>query len=1664
MSPIRDSQGIAAEARRARAEAEDALHRDLNRLLARQNALEQARRRGKSGRAEVARLGEQVEELAARVRDRRAGLAAARSRLADAIVSFPGLERPRDLVEQLDDRLPFLLLPVRVETRFMSVDEAKELWVRIFPDDMAVHTHEEELTAEEIQAGRAYWREVWAAGQEEDPAEGERLRRGAWRALAGEYGGPRAAWVAARTEPESTDVASPDELSFPEFDPAEVKPESWSRAPRSNVMPDRFVVMTFAGDDLVHEVVGAPIPDPLILGPDPQALEPDLEQREGELAVGEDLSWVYDFEEAVRLGMAVRIPLAEPHASVGFDRVLVLGLRLSADAEEGVALLEGLLNGHHYSPDGISLLRQGTATNNTGREGSGFSSADRGAASSYEVETGDPLFDPTDGAAPRSDGQRLVEALGIAPEPLFHVQNADMRDFDEARSMNVALFPATLGYFMEEMIGLDAGMVRDTGSFFNRYVTGRGPLPALRVGTQPYGILVTSAFPRWSWSRENDGADFPFLDRLDGVLRRFDEEWGKLVSQVPHVGADADPFQNLLSMLGLHATSVERYRRHAVGREYIWNYQVFNISNRIAQTIQDWLAARARQLLNELGLDVEEPPKIFDLAFFQGQNLITDPFVEDVETAEDERWSETRELRAPYKIPELVELSNYIGWLRGSEIDAIKRQRFLDAAEETLPAPRALLYRLLRRALLLAYHDATVRLYVTEKVAEPRVARELELPNVRAERTVTRWELMEARARDVVPNVSDEDVPVVQLFQRPIGLARPEAAYLRELREALGSLEPLPTARLERLLAEHIDLCAYRLDAWQTAMFARRLERLRFPSGEESFDERATGIFLGAFGWLEHLRPGPEPIPVDLADVPVALQEPEKGPITESPESGGFIHGPSLNHAVTAAVLRNAYLTHADPDHPERMGVNLSSERVRTALALIEGIRGGQELGALLGYQFERGLHDRHDLPDAAALDQYVLGFRQQYPLVADKITQDAEGEQIETKEARNVFDGYALVEAAFLKDPPLGYPYDVADLPAAGSAAGTAIREEVERMAASLDAVADLALAEGVYQVAQGNYERGGAMMKALTEGANPPEPEIVRTPRSGAAVNHRVTLHFETGGPASSWPGPPTPRARAEPGLNRWLGGILGAPGGIRFIVEFTNPHSTDVGTTIADLGIQPIDLLFLIGDEVNVAEGNGSRDDTTALESRIAYLYRRKRRDVDGMTDIGDVSIRLMQRDPSWDPGDATVFEMLPLLRRLRDLVGGSRPAGADDYALPSESTTDPAVDPNPKRFDDGELKTRLDAIFQDFSDARDDLTAAITAAERVTATETEFETLRGALVALGDHGLSGAWPRDAVGTSPEAHQLLLDQAASVLDLATERRDRAQQLKELTDLTAEEQAELSVERKVERYREAARQILGAAFNLLPRFSPANPDELEAAVAFRDTPLPGGLTRYSNNPLIVDEWLQGAARVREPLSLLEDICSVNDAFARPELSLQPLQLPFREEDHWIAVEYPEVAVEDLDDPTAFRPEGDFLSVVQHIASGSFDPRTAQTALVVDEWSEVIPGRIETSGVAVHYDQPSSEPPQALLLAVTPEITGSWSWDDLVAILHDTLDRAKKRAVEPDQLDFTPLGHLLPAILTAVTTYPFATISTDLVYQSEIAFAQLAPSEGPSG
>jgi len=314
-------------------------------------------------------------------------------------------------------------------------------------------------------------------------------------------------------------------------------------------------------------------------------------------------------------------------------------------------------------------------------------------------------------------------------------------------------------------------------------------------------------------------------------------------------------------------------------------------------------------------------------------------------------------------------------------------------------------------------------------------------------------------------------------------------------------------------------------------LYAQRLEEMRVTQQE-------PGLYLGAYGWVENLIPNPAArtsVPVDA--LPLSLRKAAKGPVFQSADNGGFVHAPSLPQACTAAVLRNAYLSHATRREPDLFSINLSSARVRVAQTFIEGIRNGQSMAALLGYEFERGLHERHP---AEELDVYRYKLRDRFPFLAGKLTELQVGVNAEVVEARNVVNGLDLLE--FTADQE--YPYGLASLlpPAATTAAG-AVADEIERLRNALDAVSDLLLAESVHQAMQGNLERTKASLQALTDPEAAPDPEVVRTPRSARVLTFRMTLRLDAGDVAK-WPGALTARAAANPAVNAWLARHLPAP----------------------------------------------------------------------------------------------------------------------------------------------------------------------------------------------------------------------------------------------------------------------------------------------------------------------------------------------------------------------------------------------------------------------------------------------------------------------------------------------------------------------------------------
>jgi hypothetical protein len=96
-----------------------------------------------------------------------------------------------------------------------------------------------------------------------------------------------------------------------------------------------------------------------------------------------------------------------------------------------------------------------------------------------------------------------------------------------------------------------------------------------------------------------------------------------------------------------------------------------------------------------------------------------------------------------------------------------------------------------------------------------------------------------------------------------------------------------------------------------------------------------------------------------------------------------------------------------------------------------------------------------------------------------------------------------------------------------------------------------------------------------------------------------------------------------------------------------------------------------------------------------------------------------------------------------------------------------------------------------------------------------------------------------------------------------------------------------------------------------------------------------------------------------------------------------------------------------------------------------NWNPVQALSGLVFDEWTEMLPARETTSGVALHFNQPDTEPPQLMLLAVCPAEGENWRWEYLSETILGTFERAKKRLLNFDHVRTNPaLAHLLPALI----------------------------------
>ena len=1175
-------------------------------------------------------------------------------------------------------------------------------------------------------------------------------------------------------------------------------------------------------------------------------------------------------------------------------------------------------------------------------------------------------------------------------------------------------------------------------------------------------------------------------------------------------------------------------------------------------------------LLARLGYrhDAEADPEIPILtrSFLGAQEDVTRDLIDDTPLSEERRIRAYTDAGA-----------NYIEWLiehAQSDHATIRNQTgFTDNKP-----PAAILYDLLRHAINLGFANSSIRLYEQAGVLNPAEAAQTRIDanfiGVQPDNELlqSKWDLIYRQDERVAPAGTVIADHIATLLRTSVDTS--STRHLQAVLDALAILKDSPTARLERCLVEHLDCCHYRLDAWLLSFLHLQLEIMRRPRVRDDVQLGGGGIYLGAYGWVEDLRPDFRQL--EAAELDQEQQEifdPDgTGDVVTDNTNAGYLHAPSIAHGLTAAVLRNAYISAATQENAEQYKVNLSSERVRMALGIIEGMQQGQSLEKLLGYRLERGLHDNND----EELDIFIYELRKVFPLVSNRLKltavkigktatnaleavrfpeEEAEFEEdraVTKVEARNVVNGLALLEhikATGNSSYPFGFAVGSgADkLREATAAERDAIDVEVRRLMNVRDAVADLAIAESIHQVVQGNYDRAAGALDAYSKGQFPQLPDVVQSPTSGVVLTHRLGIHLPAG---ISPDAGDTPRSKAEPAVNAWLEDLFPPAAEVVCRLRFRTPVYegeaqnpwNDFPVSLQAVGLEPIDLLYLYDAE--------SEKNLGALDDQVLRVFRAS------APPRTDLNIEINYTEPVGD--NFTFFQLGAMLAELRALVVATRPLEASDFALQNEASkaqnVGAAVDVSRIEKAKAPLDASLPGLKSDVIDVLGpllDLEDVEVGLGNFATIASGFEALANAFVthmtALSRFGLAGAgsgflydreravaaalytkvlafrkrWDDYAnryqeiidvqlpVAGSDQERIDLLHRAealisatpttvfadAAALQLAVEAKktlfdarhgdvaafvttgfatlfaqfnaaealivgmdsldpqplaiteevrllvvlahdllNQAQQLHASASATSAAVQDLidsatgaPAQEALQAMQQAAALLFGENFALSPEFTLSSDQASELQNCLDDqVQLLAHQKTVVDSDFPVDDWLYGIARVREKAAAWENLVMLAEGFRdRPPLELTPFQLPYRENDSWLALGYP-----------ASRPiKGDSLLYTAY--APGLNPAQPQVGLLVDEWTEIIPAEQETTAMTFHYDRPNCEAPQSLLLVTPASVTGAWDWQELVAALHEGLELARLRALEPDLIDQTEYARLLPATVATMTRFP---------------------------
>lgn len=780
---------------------------------------------------------------------------------------------------------------------------------------------------------------------------------------------------------------------------------------------------------------------------------------------------------------------------------------------------------------------------------------------------------------------------------------------------------------------------------------------------------------------------------------------------------------------------------------------------------------------------------------------------------------------------------------------------------------------------------------------------------------------------------------------------------------------------IRNYVIEFIDLFNYRLDAWLMGLLNYKI-RLRMQQGNHR-------LALGCFGWLFNLK-----------------------------EDDDFKHGctdeyiiaPSVNQAITGAILRSSYVNSLKNGkaHNYDMSVNLSSERVRTAIRIIEGIQNGLSLGCILGADMERLIHEAFKTaPGQLTLDSCIYQLRQRYPLNKEDrdnaVRKDAPI-NITVLNGARLLDEYAKYKDRGEK-AVANWLTVLLKIFNGDRDQDTKIRilmDIIDKIDDEKDALTDVVLSESVYKLTQGNTEASSAISRALKELKNIPLPEVAEIPITSAQIDGYM-LAMLPAGAISKQRG--TGLATIEPKVDAWLQQMMHKTDTIYMRMKDPVSDSGEfkgVLPSLGSLGISVSEMVYLSADKASF----------THFVEVLSWMETGVFMEYDCESPI-----------TSDDPNLHAFSECSMAIDELRKILAAARPLTNDDLVKRTGMPSAAIYNDMSKEYNNVlSYISRLFGLIGDLIRRQADLQDPNKADYEMTALPDEM--IKSAVnILLACYRIGYTMALDAVSNDIFiGDKKVVDGVVDWKNTVQAQHALFQSMKMVYEnLQAKyKQAQKIVaddpEHKYTTYVEAIKTMLVSGFLIVPSFRP------DDNVLIADLAEQARGKRFLNiSNMELEGMIGDLARVEQPMMTLHQLRLYQKCDDIDTARIVPMQLASVDDNasvrQWLG--------------TAVASEDDVMDAFtymvmnpEHIVNAAHQEEPVLAGIVIDHWIERIPYREQTAAVAFGYDQPDAEAPQTLLLAVaTKDNNKHWNEKMLANSLKSAIHMVKCRTISPDMI-----------------------------------------------